>query len=143
MPEVYESIILNGSNRNVEYLGVYVAWLVTNNLLSTAIVQADASSIARVRLQDLSGSAFLTTILHGELKQDHLSDTGRKFSEHYFVSGQYRADYNTCKVLGENDWHDYDEVSPKISAAFRKFNKPKPVLVKMVAKILKFPGRSK
>jgi hypothetical protein len=143
MSETYESIMLNGPERNVEYLGIFVAWLVSNNLLAVEIEHSVASSTARVRMQDLTGPAFLTTVLHGELKPGHLSETGRKFSEYYFVSGKYRTDYDSCTVKGENDWFDYDEVSPKISAAFREFSAPKPKLVKMVAKILKFPGTSR
>jgi len=143
MPDIYESIMLGGSTRNVEYLGIFVAWLTSNNLLSAEIERSSGSAIARVRMQDLSGQAFLTTVLHGELKAAHLNETGQKFSESYFVSGKYREDYDSSNVRGENDWHDYDEVAPKISSAFRKFNTPKPKLAKMVAKILKFPGPSR
>ena len=135
--------MLNGPERNVEYLGIFVAWLVSNNLLAVEIEQSVGRSTARVRMQDISGSAFLTTVLHGELKPGHLSETGRKFSEFYFVSGKYRADFDACNVKGENDWIDYDEVSPRISAAFREFAAPKPKIAKMVAKILKFPGPSR
>jgi hypothetical protein len=143
MPKTYESIMLGGFNRNVEYLGVFVAWLASNSLLSAETERSSGSAIARVRMQDLSGQAFLTTVLHGELKSAHLSETGQKFSESYFVSGRYREDYDSCAILGENDWHDYDEVAPKISSAFREFNNPKPKMARMVAKILKFPGPSR
>ena len=143
MSEAYGSIMLNGPERNVEYLGIFVAWLVSNNLLAVEIEHAVASATARVRMQDITGPAFLTTVLHGELKPAHLSETGQKFSEFYFVSGKYRADYDNCNVKGENDWIDYDEVSPCISAAFREFSAPKPKLAKMVGKILQFPGPSR
>lgn len=143
MSDTYESVRLGGTERNVEYLGVFVAWLVSNNLLGIELERSASSSISRLKIQDLSGPEFLTTVLDGELKPEHLNEAGRHFSEHYFVSGRYQSDYATCNIEGDNDWIHYDEVSPKITAAYQEYKEPKPMLARITARILKFPGRSR
>ena len=139
MTESYASVVLGGQDRNAEYLGIFVAWLVSNQLISEALNQRASKSVARLRLQDLTGSGFLTTVLNGELKPEHLSDEGNRFVESYFVPGRYRADYDGVEVDEENEWVHYDAVAPKISAAWREHRKPakKPIL----GKILQFPSR--
>jgi len=130
-----------GQERNVEALGAYVAWLITNNLLNHVLEQSAATAVARVKMQDLTGAEFLTTVLHGELKAEHLNEEGNAFCEHYLVGGQYEKDLSTCEYDGENEWHFYDEISPMISAAFHAFNQPP--LKKIAAKIIQFPLRRK
>ena len=143
MSENYESIFLSGQDRNVEQLGTFVAWLVTSDLLDVSLERSAASSIARVRMQDLTGPEFLTTVLHGEFKPSHLKQLGRDFTDDYFVSGPYDADYEACEYTGENEWIRFDEVSPRITAAFREFNRPKSILRSLRAKIIKFPDRTR
>lgn len=140
MTESYASIELGGVRRNVEYLGTLVAWLVTNDMLAPSLTQAAGSAVARVRMQDLTGPAFLTTILHGEVRPEHLNDRGRHFVEHYFVSGAYRADYDSCEYAGEDDWLRYDEVAPKITSAWRRLNAADKNPVRRLAKVIRFPG---
>lgn len=139
--ELYETMTLNGEGRNVERLGAFVAWLVANDLLNPMLVDSSGSSVARVRMQDLTGPDFLSTVLHGDLSPSHLNDIGRSFTNAYFVTGQYAEDYATCAYKGEDEWLRFDEISPKISAAFRQFKQPKSALREMGAKILKFPTR--
>ena len=146
--ENYASIQLGGVGRNVEYLGALVAWLVSNSLLEPAVERDAGAAAARVRMQDLDGPAFLTTVLHGELKPGHLTEAGQKFLDGYFVSGQYEADYNDCRYSGEDEWLRFDEVSPRISKAYREFSQPEPevrasVLRSVGAKVLQFPGLKK
>ncbi len=143
MTDRYESMILGGSSRNVEYLGAFVAWLLSNGMLSAEIEHSAGRAIARVRMQDMTGSAFLTTVLHGELTPHQLNDVGRAFSDSYFVSGRYQADYDRCEFRGDSDWRFYDEVSPYITAAFQAHVKAPSRLNALTAKILKFPGRKR
>ena len=140
MSNIYESLKLGGPERNAEYLGTFVAWLVSNNLLSMDLENSAARSVASVSMQDMTGAAFLTTEMHGELKPAHLNEKGRGFSDQYFVSGRYREDYDASQILGKDDWQDYAAVSPKITAAYVKFGKPKAKT--LMAKILQFPKRS-
>lgn len=135
--ESYGTIELGAAGRNAEYLGTLVAWLVINNMLDVQVERSAGSRAARVRMQDLTGSAFLTTVLHGEIKPAHLNEAGRKFVEHYVVSGRYREDFDNRDYRGENEWILYDEMAPKITAAYRRHKAP---VASRVAKIIKFPG---
>ena len=90
MNESYELLNLNGQDRNVERLGTFIAWLVANDLFDAQIEAAAGSAIARLRMQDLTGPEFFTTVMYGEFKPDQLKHEGQAFVESYFVSGQQR-----------------------------------------------------
>ena len=141
MSDAYQSIRLGGEDRNAESLGDFVAWLVTNNLLAPALEELSGRQAARVKMQDLSGPEFLTTVLHGELKPEHLNATGRRFCEHYLTSGNYDRDYQQLETITENDWLRYDAVAPHIGSVFRSFDKPEAPLKRLVAKVIQFPKR--
>ena len=142
---VYQTLRLGGENRNAESLGDFVAWLVTHNLLDAGLEAHAGREAARVRMQDTSGPAFLTTVLNGELRPEHLNAEGRDFCEHYLASGDYDHDYQRLapefKNEAENDWRRYDVVSVRINEVFRRFNKPEAPLKKLAAKVIQFPKR--
>ena len=152
MSGTYESLKLNSEESNVERLGTFVAWLVANNLLSSSLENSAGSSVARLRMQDLSGAEFLTTVMHGEFKVEHLTENAKKFVDQYFVVGNYEADFNAAVAAIKYDasqdafnsaWLLYDEVAPRISAAFQRFNNPPSAVKTTIAKILQFPGRKR
>ncbi|MBF68476.1 MAG: hypothetical protein CMQ29_12365 [Gammaproteobacteria bacterium] len=138
MSEPYAHITF-GQDRNAERLGAFVAWLVTNNLLEAVFERTVEKAATRVKMQDMTGPEFLTTVLDGELAPHQLSDEGRDFVEAYFVTGQFDSDYALCDYVGENEWYRYDEVSPLVSAAFKQHCDPKPRKRSRAAKILSFP----
>ena len=138
MTEIYDSIRLGGDSRNTDYLGTFVAWLVINKLIDPALETAAGSAAARVRMQDLTGSAFLTTVMHGELGSAQLTEQGREFVEYYFMSGDYLADFSSRAYQEEDEWLLYDELAPRITAAWRRMQAP---VKRLTAKILKFPRR--
>ncbi len=138
---IYESIRLGGDDRNAESLGAYVAWLVINHLLDDVLERSAGAGVTRVRLHDLTGAGFLTTVLHGELQSTHLNAAGRAFTEHYLVSGKYRAEYAGCGYRGEDEWLRFAEVSPLIARAFKQFREPAPPRGSRLAKIIQFPSR--
>ena len=136
--ENYETIKLRGATRNVEYLGTFVAWLVINRLLDARLERSAGSAVVRVRMQELTGSAFLATVLHGELAASHINEAGRSFVERYFVTGRYRDDFAARRYHGDDEWILYDEMAPRITAAFRKHEA---TITRRTAKIIRFPGR--
>jgi hypothetical protein len=136
MSDVYGSVVLGGEERNVEYLGLFVAWLTCNNLLSVVTERSNGRAISRVRMHDLTGADFLATVLDGELRADQLSDEGARFTEHFLLGGGYQQAYEACSYEGDNEWIRYDEVSPAVTAEFRRWREP----AKPLAKIIKFPG---
>lgn len=141
MSEPYAHITF-GESRNAESLGAFVAWLVSNNLLEPVFERTVENAVARLKMQDMTGPEFLTTVLDGELAPRHLGPEGRTFVETYFVTGGFAADYERCEYRGDSDWVLYDELSPLISAAYRHDEEPvakrtsKP---RRTAKILSFP----
>lgn len=143
MSDAYQSIRLGGDDRNAESLGDFVGWLVSNNLLDPALEAKAGSEAARVKMQDLTGPEFLTTVLHGELKPEHLNDDGQKFCEFYLATGDYDRDYQLLEYVGDNEWFRFDEISKRIGDVYRTFSQPKAPLKKLAAKVIQFPGRKK
>ena len=141
MTNVYQTLRLGGEHRNAESLGDFVAWLVTHDLLDPALEERVGRQVARVKMQDLSGPAFLTTVLDGELRPEHLNAAGRGFCEHYLASGDYDRDYQQLEYEEENDWRRYDVVSSRISEVYRRFSAPEAPLRKLVANVIPFPKR--
>ena len=86
MSQIYATIALGRIGNNTQALGALVAFLVTNDLLNQQLVQDYPSAVGRIKMQDLAGAAFLTTVLGGELRSEHLSEAGRTFCEAYFGS---------------------------------------------------------
>lgn len=135
-------MVLGGEARNVEQLGAYVAWLINNRMFSDYIERTCEDAITNVRLQSETGADFLATGLHGELKPSDLTEEGKAFTEHYLVSGQYEADYQSVEFHGENEWLRYGDLAPLVSKALRDFNgESKPTMTKKIAKVLQFPKR--
>ena len=143
MTKPYASVELGGTDRNVEYLGAFIAWLASNDMLAETLVRDAGSAVARVRMQDLTGPAFLTTVLHGDIRPEHLNDNGRRLVEQYFVTGAYRTDYESCEYKGDDEWLRYDEVAPKITSAWRRMSAAEANPVKRLAKVIRFPGARK
>ena len=143
MNEIFALIELSGSSRNAERLGAYIAWLVANNLIAPSLQEQAGPAIVRVRMQDLNGPEFFTTVMHGELKAEYLTETGCSFTRRYLVPGHYDIDYESVSYDGEDEWLRYREISPKITAAYQAYIHPKSTLQKVSAKILQFPFRRK
>jgi len=139
--KTYKSMILGGTQRNAERLGAFVAWLVSNQLFTPHVEKSAGSTATRVRMHDLTGADFLAMELHGELKPEQLTEPGQSFTEHYLMSGQFDADYDSVDFNGENEWIRYEALAPKMTKAYQAFVKPaKTGLLQATAKILKFPG---
>ena len=141
--EIYAIATLGGPERNVERIGTFIAWIISNNLLETILTRKASSSVARVQMQDLNGLEFLTTVFFFFFKAGHLSEEGQKFAEHYFLKGQYDKDYDACGYDGDDNWLRYDAVAPKISAAYRQFINPKSRIKARLAKIIQFPSKAR
>lgn len=143
MGDSYASATLGGEGRNVEALGVFVAWLVANDLLDPAFAASAGAPVTRLRMQDLNGAEFLTTVMHGELAPHQLTDDGRRFTESYFLSGEFQRDYDAVDYTGSDEWHRYDLVAPRIRSAWQKLHSPLQKIRSTGAKILQFPGRKR
>ena len=83
---------------------------------------------------------------------EHLTENAKKFVDGYFVDGNYESDFNAAVAAIKYDasqdafnsaWLLYDEVAPRISAAFQRFNNPPSAVKTTIAKILQFPSRKR
>ena len=142
MSRIYATIALGRIGNNTQALGALVAFLVTNDLLNQQLVQDYPSAVGRIKMQDLAGAAFLTTVLGGELRSEHLSEAGQTFCEAYFGSETEQQIHAQAAEDEEEDWRFYDAVSPVLTTLFRGKASPPSSFKKRVAKILKFPSRS-
>ena len=142
MSQIYATIALGRIGNNTQALGALVAFLVTNDLLNQQLVQDYPSAVGRIKMQDLAGAAFLTTVLGGELRSEHLSEAGRTFCEAYFGSETEQQIHAQAAEDEEEDWRFYDAVSPVLTTLFRGKASPPSSFKKRVAKILKFTSRS-
>ena len=142
MSQIYATIALGRLGNNTQALGALVAFLVTNDLLNQQLVQDYPSAVGRIKMQDLAGAAFLTTVLGGELRSEHLSEAGRTFCEAYFGSETEQQIHAQAAEDEEEDWRFYDAVSPVLTTLLRGKASPPSSFKKRVAKVLKFPSRS-
>ena len=142
MSQIYATIALGRIGNNTQALGALVAFLVTNDLLNQQLVQDYPSAVGRIKMQDLAGAAFLTTVFGGELRSEHLSEAGQTFCEAYFGSETEQQIHAQAAEDEEADWRFYDAVSPVLTTLFRGKASPPSSFKKRVAKILKFPSRS-
>ena len=142
MSQIYATIALGRIGNNTQSLGALIAFLVTNDLLNQRLVQDYPSAVGRIKMQDLAGAAFLTTVLGGELRSEHLSEAGQTFCEAYFGSEAEQQIHAQAAEDEEADWRFYDAVSPVLTTLFRGKASPPSSFKKRVAKILKFPSRS-
>src|SRR5210317_1861127 len=112
MSQIYATIALGRIGNNTQALGALIAFLVTNDLLNQRLVQDYPSAVGRIKMQDLAGAAFLTTVLGGELRSEHLSEAGQTFCEAYFGSETEQQIHAQAAEDEEADWRFYDAVSP-------------------------------
>ena len=133
----YETIQFGDVTSNADRLGMLIAWLVNHQLTDANFERDNAKAISRLRLEDMTGPEFFTTVLHGEFGSDFLNQLGQDFVEEYFLSGTYDHDYSQVKSSAADTRLLNNHVSQRISKAYRKYVEP-PSLAKKLAKVLRF-----
>ena len=107
-----------GRESNERSLGALVTFLITHRLLEPTLMTREGSACARVTMQDLKGSEFLTTVLVGDIRAEHLSDEGRRFVSAYVESGRFNEDLALTESV-DSEWELYDTLSPKMMATLK------------------------
>ena len=133
----YETIQFGDVTSNADRLGMLIAWLVNHQLTDANFEKENAKAISRLRLEDMTGPEFFTTVLHGEFGSAFLNHLGQDFVEEYFLGGTYDYDYNQVKSGVADERLLSNHVSQRISKAYRKYVEP-PSLAKKLAKVLRF-----
>ena len=80
----YETIQFGDATSNTDRLGILIAWLVNHQLTDANFENENAKAISRLRLEDMTGPEFFTTVLHGEFGSAFLNHLGQDFVEEYF-----------------------------------------------------------
>ena len=137
MNKSYETIQFGDATANADRLGIIIAWLVSHQLTEANFEQENALSISRLRLEDITGAEFFTTALHGDFGSAFLNQLGQDFVEDYFLSGSYDHDYNQVRRYTADERLLCNQVSQKISKAYRKYLEP-PSIRQKLAKVLRF-----
>ena len=137
MNKSYETIQFGDATANADRLGIIIAWLVSHQLTEANFEQENALAISRLRLEDITGAEFFTTVLHGDFGSAFLNQRGQDFVEHYFLSGSYDHDYNHVRLYTADERLLCNQVSQKISKAYRKYLEP-PSIRQKIAKVLRF-----
>ena len=137
MNKSYETIEFGDSTANADRLGIIIAWLVSHQLTEANFEQENALAISRLRLEDITGAEFFTTVLHGDFGSAFLNQRGQDFVEHYFLSGSYDHNYNQVKIYTADERLLCNQVSQKISKAYRKYLEP-PSIRQKLAEVLRF-----
>ncbi len=137
MKKSYETIQFGDAAANADRLGIIIAWLVLHQLTEANFEQENALAISRLRLEDITGAEFFTTVLQGEFNSAFLNQRGQDFVEDYFLGGTYDHDYNQVKAYTADERLLCNHVSLKISEAYRQFVEP-PSIGKKLAKVFRF-----
>jgi len=143
MSEVYATVQLGREQDNTQLLGVIVAFLASRDLLDNVLVARHGSAVARLKMQDLKGAEFLTTVLDGELCAEHCNELGRAFCK---ANLQGEAGAELAAMVADSqvqDWQLFDELLPKMSQSLRALAAPKRGLKQLAAKVLQFPTRKR
>ena len=140
MNKSYETIQFDDATANADRLGIIIAWLVSHQLTEANFEKKNAPAVSRLRLEDITGAEFFATVLHGEFGSAFLNQLGQDFVEDYFMSGSYDHDYNQVRRYTSDERLLCNQVSQKISKAYRRFVEP-PSIGKKLAKVLKFRQR--
>ena len=137
MSKSYETIQFGDLTANADRLGIIIAWLVSHQLTEANFEQENALAVSRLRLEDITGAEFFATVLHGEFGSAFLNQHGQVFVEDYFLSGTFDHDYNQVKLYAADERVLYNDLSLKISEAYRQFVEP-PSIGRKLAKVLRF-----
>ena len=101
------------------HTGMFVGWLIENDLMSEEFRNDLAAEIARFRKKELTGVEIFQRCCDGVLLLEDISEAGNRFTLPYFnfETGQYLADYEM--TLAQNlptiyhvpdTWDNYDKL---------------------------------
>jgi hypothetical protein len=143
MTEIFATISLGKIGNNVQPLGVLTAFLVTHQLLDERVLSRNSSEVAAVKMQSISGAAFLTTVLDGQLRLSALSSEGRALCKRFAASPLEQQISDRAAKDDLEDWALYDEFAASLHGLLKPPSPPTSRLKQLTAKILSFPPRKK
>ncbi|MDQ1234365.1 hypothetical protein QE450_001863 [Paenibacillus sp. SORGH_AS306] len=112
------------------HTGMFVTWLIINNLLTQKIVDQYQTSINLVKQGEMSGAHFFGEYLDGSLSSNDLLEEGNAFARQYLNKDDnlYLADYIDCLASSlPSEYHvqdsleNYKKLEPMINQRYSKF----------------------
>lgn len=113
------------------HIGMYLAWLINNDLIQEDWMEEFADGIERVRSRESTGRDILMECFDETLVEDIMTDDALEFTGEYYDSSYIDdfaaalsaedSDSEFAVYLHEDTWENYDLVEPVITAKFEKW----------------------
>ncbi|MEF9987531.1 MAG: hypothetical protein RR797_00470 [Christensenella sp.] len=113
------------------HIGVYLAWLVNNDLIQEDWQKEFYDEIMRVKNREMTGRDLLIECFDNSLIEDVMVDEALEFTSDYYDSAyiddyadalaENNVDSEFALYLHEDSWDNYDKVEPIIAAKFEKW----------------------
>jgi hypothetical protein len=109
------------------HIGMFLAFMIENDLVSSALRVDAAREIALVKKRKMTGASFLMKVCDEKLTDEDLSAEGNRFAAAYFMK-KYIDDY--AGVFGDDaeslyeladTWKNYDRFRPILEDRFAAF----------------------
>ena len=136
-PRVYDKAKYHYENENypsdlpkeqaLVHTGMFIAWLVENDLLSAEMKDDFRDVIADIKARRITG-ARAYAIMGSVFAGDMLTEEGRRFTAQYYDGDDYLADYVDLLAADErvpsvyhvkDTWDHYDLLRPRIDERYR------------------------
>jgi hypothetical protein len=114
------------------HIGLYLTWIIDNNLVSEMHLNENSESIALVKRREKTGRDFLVTVCDQKFLEDDLNEEGLEFTRYYYSDGndmkQYIIDY--LNVLAgdlesvyhvDNTWNNFERISKVIDGRYKEW----------------------
>ena len=113
------------------HIGMYLAWLINNDLIQEDWMEEFADGIERVRSRESTGRDILMECFDETLVEDIMTDDALEFTGEYYDSSyiddfaaalsEEDSDSEFAVYRHEDTWENYDLVEPVITAKFEKW----------------------
>jgi hypothetical protein len=112
------------------HIGMFVAWIVFNDLIGPHHEQNSSVDLARLRRREITGRQFFEAACQGRFWERDLNENGNAFARHYYSEregqrGRYFDDYKKLLVKRlpsfwhvTDTWENYDRIAPTITQRY-------------------------
>lgn len=110
------------------HIGMYLAWVIQNDLIGDFHIQESLDSISKVKANEMTGTEFLIKECDEKFWEEDLNEIGQEFTKYYYESNIYYGDYEAA--IGGNfptlyhipeTWANFKKVSSVVSKKYAKW----------------------
>ncbi|KPY94905.1 Uncharacterized protein ALO36_04656 [Pseudomonas syringae pv. tomato] len=114
------------------HIGMFLAWMLLNKLASEELLEDAESEVAALTKRELTGSAFVISMLDEKLTDQEFNDIGNAFALAYYEGlnndSRYIDDYLLAFSVTQDEvysvpdtWANFDKLSPLMDARFAEW----------------------